>query len=132
LPDATENDLFTFICELLRAHRTEVELFLFGRKPALDLREPIPVTGEKCGDEEHEPADLQQRGEIRKIYGHDEGRDGNHHERDRQQPVFSIEIVLVVGDGDEHQDRRDDTNEGFEGRPFLGGRIADGDLKIDE
>ena len=66
LSDPAKDDFLTFIGELLRRHRAEIELFFFRRKPALDLREPIAVAGQRRGDKEHEPTDLHRAGEIRK------------------------------------------------------------------
>ena len=58
--------------------------------------------------------------------------DGNHHERNRQQAAFAVEILLVVGDGDEQQASRHDADEGLESCPLLGSRITDRHLEIDE
>src|SRR5437867_434899 len=82
LSDPAEDDFLTFVSQLLRRHRTEIELFFLRRKSAFDLGQPIPVAGQKRSNEEHEPADLEERGEIRKIQGQDERGDGDHHQRD--------------------------------------------------
>src|SRR5207253_5243952 len=109
-PDRPENELLAKLGTVGGRHLFDIFApFRFERRGiGFHLREPVAEAREAGGDEEHEPANLQNNPDPSEVHRHHEAGGSEHHERDGQKSrlawsphAFVVKIHRVIRDGNE-------------------------------